>query len=124
MVLIVGGYCQGKLDFAKETWGLADADIADGAACEPGAIFQKSALNSLHLLIRRMSPEPLDFFESQMDALRDKIIISDEIGLGVVPIDDEERLWRENVGRVCCLLAQNADEVYRVCAGIPMKIKG
>ena len=129
MILIVGGYCQGKRDFAKRTWNLADTDLANGAECGADEILEKRAVYNLHLFVRRLGEtiQPsteLEFFGSRIAALQNKIVISDEVGLGVVPVCGEERRWREAVGRVCCLLAQNADEVYRVNAGIPAKIKG
>jgi adenosylcobinamide kinase/adenosylcobinamide-phosphate guanylyltransferase len=59
-----------------------------------------------------------------MADLKGKIVISDETGNGIVPADAEDRRVRETTGRLCCRIAQNADEVYRVFAGIPVKIKG
>ena len=54
----------------------------------------------------------------------DILIISDEIGYGLVPLDPFEREWREQTGRVCCEIAARADMVLRVTAGIPLVIKG
>ena len=51
------------------------------------------------------------------------IVVSDEVGCGVVPIDREERLWREKVGRALCVIAQASDSVTRVICGIGVKIK-
>ena len=51
------------------------------------------------------------------------IIISDEIGCGIVPEDSEERLWREETGRCLCDIAKRCDEVWRVFCGIGIKIK-
>lgn len=50
-------------------------------------------------------------------------VVSDEVGCGIVPMDKEERIFREANGRVNCLLAEEADEVYRVVAGMFLKIK-
>ena len=52
------------------------------------------------------------------------VITCDEIGCGVVPIDRADENWREAVGRLCCALAQEADAVVRVIAGVPQFIKG
>ena len=51
------------------------------------------------------------------------MIITDEIGSGIVPLDVKEREWREVHGRICCQLAGRADAVFRVIAGIGQKIK-
>ena len=51
------------------------------------------------------------------------MITSDEVGLGIVPLDRKVREWREATGRALCRIAAEADEVYRVSCGIGMKIK-
>ena len=47
----------------------------------------------------------------------------DEVGCGVVPVDKEERQYREAVGAAGQELAARAEKVYRVTAGIPVRIK-
>jgi len=54
---------------------------------------------------------------------KDTIVIADEIGNGIVPIDAFERAYREQTGRAEILLAKKADEVVRVICGIGQKIK-
>lgn len=51
------------------------------------------------------------------------IVISDEIGNGIVPIDSFEREYRERTGRILIKLAEQADEVVRVICGIGQRIK-
>ncbi len=51
------------------------------------------------------------------------IIVSNEIGLGIVPGDSVSRLYRDSLGRANQLLAAHADEVYLLVAGIPVPIK-
>ena len=51
------------------------------------------------------------------------IVIVDEVGGGVVPIDSGERSAREASGRLACLLAERAAMVVRVFAGIPQVLK-
>ena len=53
----------------------------------------------------------------------DCIIICDEIGNGIVPMDPFERVYRERTGRILISLAENAEEVERIICGIPQKIK-
>jgi len=52
------------------------------------------------------------------------IIVSNEVGLGVVPDTKLGRKFRDVAGRVNQIIAQNSNEVYFMVAGIPMKIKG
>jgi len=52
------------------------------------------------------------------------IIVSNEVGLGVVPEYPLGRLYRDLLGEVNQMTAEAADEVYFMVSGIPMKIKG
>lgn len=52
------------------------------------------------------------------------IVVSNELGLGVVPEFVLGRIFRDAVGKVNQMLARAADEVYFLVSGIPMKIKG
>ena len=51
------------------------------------------------------------------------ILVCDEIGNGIVPIDAFERTYREQTGKILIRLAQEADEVVRVLCGIGQRIK-
>ena len=51
------------------------------------------------------------------------VIVSNEIGLGIVPADEKTRLFRDMLGRVNQKVASRADEVYFCVSGIPMRIK-
>ena len=52
------------------------------------------------------------------------IAVSNEVGLGLVPENKLGRVYRDLLGKANQLLAQRADEVYFMAAGIPAKIKG
>jgi adenosylcobinamide kinase / adenosylcobinamide-phosphate guanylyltransferase len=52
------------------------------------------------------------------------IIVSNEVGLGLVPDNKLGRIYRDLLGKANQVLAQNANEVYFLAAGIPLKIKG
>ena len=51
------------------------------------------------------------------------IIVSNEVGLGLVPPYPLGRLYRDALGRVNQRLAQIADEVLFMVAGLPMVVK-
>lgn len=57
----------------------------------------------------------------EMDA--DIVIVSSELGAGLVPEAKLSRLFRDMHGRVNQYIAKNADEVYYVIASIGVKIK-
>ncbi len=51
------------------------------------------------------------------------VIVSNEVGLGIVPDNATGRLYRDLLGRANQVLARNVDEVYLMVAGIPCRIK-
>jgi adenosylcobinamide kinase/adenosylcobinamide-phosphate guanylyltransferase len=51
------------------------------------------------------------------------IVVSNEVGLGVVPAFKAGRVFRDLAGLANQLVAHEADEVYVMWAGIPQKIK-
>jgi adenosylcobinamide kinase/adenosylcobinamide-phosphate guanylyltransferase len=53
----------------------------------------------------------------------DFIIVTNEVGLGIIPDDRVSRLYRDLLGRANQALAARADEVLFMVAGIPVKIK-
>lgn len=53
----------------------------------------------------------------------DAVIAANEVGAGVVPVEAAERAFREAVGRVLCIIAQEAEAVTRVICGIGVRIK-
>ncbi|MBA7508002.1 Bifunctional adenosylcobalamin biosynthesis protein CobU [subsurface metagenome] len=52
------------------------------------------------------------------------IVVSNEVGLGLVPENKLGRVYRDLLGKANQFLAQHADEVYFMASGIPVKIKG
>ena len=52
-----------------------------------------------------------------------KVIICDEIGAGVVPLDKFERRWRDETGLLYQALVREADRVDRVWAGLALRLK-
>ena len=53
----------------------------------------------------------------------DLVIVSNEVGLGIVPENFLSRTFRDISGRMNQLVAEQADQVYFTVAGIPIKIK-
>jgi adenosylcobinamide kinase/adenosylcobinamide-phosphate guanylyltransferase len=51
------------------------------------------------------------------------IIVSNEVGLGLVPDNKLGRFYRDLLGKVNRLIVQHANQVYFMAAGIPVKIK-
>jgi len=51
------------------------------------------------------------------------LIVSNEVGFGLVPANKVGRLYRDLLGKANQMLAGCVDEVYLTVAGLPMKIK-
>ncbi|WP_125770128.1 bifunctional adenosylcobinamide kinase/adenosylcobinamide-phosphate guanylyltransferase [Companilactobacillus furfuricola] len=60
-----------------------------------------------------------------VNSLRNKtlVIVTNEVGLGIVPADKETRMLRDIYGAVNKLIASKSDEVWFVISGLPQKIK-
>ena len=85
MILITGGAYQGKLDFAK---GL----ISDREGEEPDILYH------MERYISRLVEDGEDVEEKLHEMMRehpDPIIICDEVGSGVIPIDEKEVTYRQ-----------------------------
>ena len=125
MILIFGGAYQGKLTYARQTYGLeVTVSLCQEDEAEPD--YSGIILSSYHLLVLaqlRKGIDPCAYLEAHMEKLREKIILCDDISCGVVPIDAETRRWREAVGRCMGILSRQADTVIRVFCGIGMKLK-
>lgn len=117
MTLIVGGAGQGKLAFALEKLHLDKTKVSR----DPGSTAPVVAGLEGWL---RDNPEPWDALDALLEANPHVTILCREVGCGVTPMDENDREWRERVGRVCCELAKRAEHVIRVCCGIPMFLKG
>jgi adenosylcobinamide kinase/adenosylcobinamide-phosphate guanylyltransferase len=52
------------------------------------------------------------------------VIVSNEVGMGIVPENRMARDFRDHAGRLHQAVAASASEVYFVAAGLPLKMKG
>lgn len=65
--------------------------------------------------------EALIEFIADTDALT--LVVSNEVGMGLVPPYELGRAYRDILGRANKTLAQAADQVFFLVAGIPMQVK-
>ena len=124
MEVYFGGAFQGKLDYVLKKKG--NLKVADGRDCDEKRLQSADVVNHLHLLIQRRiaAGESTDTLIDELYAVNPQmILICDEVGSGIVPIDAFEREFREKNGRVNCYLASQAEQVIRVTAGIGTRIK-
>lgn len=127
MILITGGACQGKLDFAREKLKKEKPVIAKGGQTSIAELKQADIITKFHLSIKELLREEKDPYPQVMELLEQNpkvMIVMDQLGCGIVPMDAFDRKYRETAGRIGCILAQQAEEVWLVNAGIPRKLKG
>lgn len=127
MKLVIGGYAQGKLSYVLEKYRLQEDVVWNGTLPDDMILGQKTVvINHLHNWVRERILNggcPEKEIEAFLNDSRNCILISDEIGNGIVPSDTFEREYRERMGKVLILLAKRAEEVERVICGIGQKIK-
>lgn len=106
MVLVVGGIHQGKYAFAKS--------------------LSEDVVKDFHTVIRNSmecGEDPWKQVTWLQETHPQGVVTMAELGCGLVPVDAFEREYRETVGRISCVLAAQAQAVYRLCCGIPTQIK-
>lgn len=135
MKLVVGGAHQGKTEYAVKQLGIDSRHILQaGEAKNLEAVLEalhtnKAAVqcvSEFHLLVRYAVEHALDIHalvEQMLSAHPDIVVLMDEVGCGIIPMEKEERIYREQVGRAGCLLARQACQVIRVVCGIGTVIK-
>ncbi len=70
------------------------------------------------------SPRIESLFAILADPPCDIAVVTNELGLGIIPGDKISRIFRDACGRVNQRLAQISNDVHFVVSGIPLKIKG
>lgn len=129
MKLIIGGYAQGKLNYAVTKYNVEEDHVFESVlpSSEEAEKLEGSVIvSSLHKWIKKRIKEggrPEEEISAFVKKYANVIIICDEIGNGIVPMDPFERVYRERTGRILVKLAKDAEEVERVVCGIAQKIK-
>lgn len=130
MWLVIGGTAQGKLDYVKGQYPQApvfDEKSFKALCAEEHA--DRIVWNHFHLSVKKLMKKGLSemqiagMIKDVLDKNPSIVVISDEIGNGVVPVDEMERRYRDFVGRQLIYIAGRAEKVVRVLCGIPSRIK-
>ena len=124
MDLIIGGAYQGKLTYAVKKYGFPEEALCDLSSGFPERGY--ACFYHLEALTRRAAAEGLsvdEIVKDLMPHIKNAVVISREIGCGIVPTDPAERLWRETHGAVLKMLAAEAASVTRVFCGLGEVLK-
>ena len=120
MVLIIGGAYQGKLDFAKDAFGITDEEVF---TCGMGEIdFSKRCIYKIEEFTFG-HPDSIGYFQAHREQWRNSILILQDIFCGVVPMGAENRAWRQNTGRLAQYLSKEASQVSRIFCGLEQRLK-
>lgn len=124
MILIIGGAYQGKLDYARKTYGVTGEEIF---FCQGTAIdFSKRCICGLEefsLACVKEECDPLERFQDQEPEEMEHILICQDIFCGVVPMEALSRQWRQETGRLCQYLSGKAERVSRIFCGLEQRLK-
>ena len=124
MEMIIGGAYQGKTDYAKAKY--PDLNWIDGASGSEEELMTAQGVLDFQKYIReelKRCDDVSDLAEKIISRNPELVIVSQEVGYGVVPVDAFDRKYREAVGRVCTKLAAYSSKVTRVVCGIGTVIK-
>ena len=140
MELYIGGFAQGKLEYVKRRYNENQkteklfVKVIDCVDPHYKKMLLETEcdvliLNHLHLWVRDLLDEGMEEEKIQTTILSwiksnpDAIVICDELGNGIVPIKKQERIWREQTGRLMIELAKQAERVERILCGLGQRLK-
>lgn len=122
--MVIGGAYQGKSEYAKKQY--PQFDWVDGNSATEEELMSAQGVTDFQQYIRRELKDGKDVSDLAEKIIKnnpDIVLVSQEVGYGVVPVDAFDRKYREAVGRVCTKLAAYSQKVTRVVCGIGMVIK-
>lgn len=153
MELYIGGFAQGKLEYVqnkKAEEAISIAMVIDCAQSDYQKTLQSIdnkiknenadvnnianvndivIINHLHLWVKDLLREGIEEAAVQSTILSwvathpNTILICDELGNGIVPLEKMERIWREQTGRLMIELAKQAERVERILCGLGQRLK-
>ena len=133
MRLITGGAWQGKTAFARTLETGRDPETRkEGEADQvpPEEWKHLDLLCHVHRWVRRAVQEgswDRQWFEALVREMADRqpelLVTMDEVGCGIVPMEEEERRFREAAGEAGQILAAHSREVWRVICGAGARIR-
>ena len=111
MILIIGGSYQGKTEYAGSHY-----------AVRPQLVHLEQQVRK-ELQQGKTKEDILTGIFAYIDQNPGCVVICDEAGSGIVPLDAFERKYRDVLGEILMKLAARAEEVIRVICGIGQVLK-
>ena len=124
MVFVFGGAYQGMREYARDALGAKKiCELTQDACAIDFSCGAVAGLDQFVLGCVQRGESAVDYLKAHRDEWRDCILIGMDFSCGLVPMDAQDRLWREENGRLNNYIASNADRVYRLFCGLPQQIK-
>ncbi len=125
MNFIIGGAYQGKLEYARKNYSVAEDEIFTCTE-ENGIVFHARCINKIEeftLWCVRSGKDAVEIFKAHRSEWADSVLICQDIFCGVVPMGADMRAWREMTGRLCAYLSAEAETVTRMFCGLEQRLK-
>ena len=119
MLLIVGAEGSGKRTYAEQ---LGYDLSSDRVLVHAEELVKDIAARDAKTVAKADVDSRVDAIMSGLEKY--EVILANEVGNGVIPLEPETRREREAAGRLTTLLAKRADTVVRMVCGIPTALKG
>ncbi|MBE6464076.1 MAG: hypothetical protein E7003_01905 [Eggerthellaceae bacterium] len=120
MILITGPVASGKRTYTEKLGYTVEQMSADVHSDSPVIYDVQEAVRAF----LANNPDKQAALDELMPLLLNRdVVITTEVGSGVIPLEYTDRLFRETAGRLTNELALHADEVIRMVWGIPQTLK-
>ncbi|MBO1438256.1 bifunctional adenosylcobinamide kinase/adenosylcobinamide-phosphate guanylyltransferase [Meiothermus sp. CFH 77666] len=80
-------------------------------------------VSNLMLAEREVLPEVENLLAARAETGKTLLVVTNEVGMGIVPDNTLARRYRDLLGAANRRIAEEADVVYLLVAGIPLKLK-
>lgn len=91
---------------------------------DSGLDFDNCSVEDVNILEVKIKEDVLSLISLCNKLGKNLVLVSNEVGLGIVPAYYMGNYFRDISGRINASIASLADDVYFMVAGIPMQIKG
>jgi len=116
---------QNDIDFVNSDTIMIDCitTLITNFMIDSGIDFDNCKVEEVNILESKIKEEVLNLISLCKNLNKKLIIVSNEVGLGVVPAYYMGNFFRDISGRINSSIAIEADNVYFTVSGLPMKLK-
>ena len=85
--------------------------------------FDNMSMEEVDNLLKNIKNEFQKLILKAKESNKNLVMVTNEVGLGLVPETKLSRIFRDIAGFVNQYIASLSDEVYLICCGLPLKLK-